>query len=56
MFGIFKKKNKLDELQENYKNLSKQSFMPSISNKNESGKKHAETKRILEQIEILQQY
>lgn len=55
MFGLFKKKSKLDKLQEQYKKLLEQSYKLSTSNRGESDKKQAEAQSILEQIEILQQ-
>nr|WP_290700689.1 Lacal_2735 family protein [Lacinutrix sp.] len=55
MFGIFKKKSKLDKLQEQYKGLLEEAFKLSKSSRSESDKKQAEAQKILEQIEILQQ-
>lgn len=55
MFGIFKKKGKLDKLQDQYKGLLEEAFKLSTSNRSESDKKQAEAQKILEQIEILQQ-
>lgn len=55
MFGIFRKKSKLDKLQDQYKNLLEQSYKLSTTNRSESDKKQAEAQKILEQIEILQQ-
>jgi hypothetical protein len=56
MFNIFKKKSKLDKLQDDYKNLLEQSYKLSTSNRSESDKKQAEAQKVLEQIEILQQH
>ena len=54
MFGIFKKKSKLDKLQDQYKSLLEQSYKLSTTNRSERDKKQAEAQKILEQIEVLQ--
>ena len=56
MFGIFKKKSKLDKLQDEYKKLLEQSYKLSTTNRTESDKKQAEAQKILKQIEVLQQH
>lgn len=55
MFGLFKKKSKLDKLQDDYKKLLEESFKLSTTNRSESDKKQAEAQTILDQIDILKQ-
>ena len=54
MFRLFKKKSKLDQLQDNYKCLIEQSYKLSTSNRSESDNRLAAAQKILEQIEVLQ--
>ncbi|WAC03942.1 Lacal_2735 family protein [Lacinutrix neustonica] len=55
MFGLFKKKSKLEKLQEQYKKLLEESYKLSTTNRSESDKKQAEAQAILDQIDILKQ-
>jgi len=55
MFGLFKKKSKLDKLQDDYKRLLEESYKLSTTNRGESDKKQAEAQKVLEQIEVLKQ-
>lgn len=54
MFGFLKKKSKLDKLQNQYENILETSAMSSSSNHHEKVRKLADTRAILDQIEILQ--
>ena len=51
MFGLFKKKSKLQVLQDSYEKLLRESFELSKINRTESDKKVVEAQAILEQIE-----
>ncbi len=53
MFGLFKKKSKEEILQEKYKNLLKESFELSKTNRAASDKKQAEAQAVLDEIEVL---
>lgn len=53
MLGLFKKKSEVDKLQEQYKNLIKQAFELSKSNRTKSDEKTAEAEEILKQIDAL---
>lgn len=53
MLGLFKKKNEVDKLQEQYKKLMKQAFELSKSNRTKSDEKTAEAEEILKQIDAL---
>ena len=54
MFKLFKSKSKLEKLHKEYKNLLKDSYKLSTTNRSESDKKQAEAQAILLQIEVLQ--
>ena len=54
MFGLFKKKSRLDKLQDEYRKLLEDAFKLSQSNRQESDKKQVEAQALLEQIEVLQ--
>tara|TARA_R110000850_G_scaffold277086_1_gene422334 strand:+ start:58745 stop:58912 length:168 start_codon:yes stop_codon:yes gene_type:complete len=53
MFGLFKKKSKEEILQAKYKNLLKESFELSKTNRAASDKKQAEAQAVLDEIEAL---
>lgn len=53
MFGLFKKKNPEEVLQNKYKALLKEAFELSKSDRSASDKKLAEAQAVLEQIEAL---
>jgi DNA-binding ferritin-like protein len=53
MFGLFKKKNPIEELQKKYANLLKEAHQLSSVNRKESDKKTAEANAILAEIEKL---
>lgn len=55
MFGLFKKKNQKEKLQEAYKKLMEESFKLSTSNRAASDQKVAEADAILKKINALQQ-
>ncbi len=55
MLGIFKRKSKLDILQEKYKKLMADWHKLSSINRAESDKRYAEADKILMQIDILKQ-
>lgn len=50
MFGFFKKKSKLEKLQQKYEQLMKEAFDLSKTNRTESDKKYAEAEKINEEI------
>lgn len=54
MFGLFKKKSKLEELQDKYKKLLEESYQLSHSNRKLADTKTAEAETILKEIEKLQ--
>ncbi len=53
MFGLFKKKSKLETLQKKYEKLQKEAFELSKSNRRLSDEKMAEAQKVLEEIEAL---
>lgn len=53
MFGLFKKKNPIEKLQVKYKELLKESYELSTSNRKLSDAKVAEAEEVLKQIEEL---
>lgn len=53
MFGLFKKKSELENLQKKYKKLMKEAFDLSKSNRSASDEKYAEADKIQKQIETL---
>ncbi|MCK0188417.1 Lacal_2735 family protein [Arenibacter sp. F20364] len=54
MFGIFKKKSKVEKLQEKYNTLMKEWHTLSSINRSESDKKYAEAQEVLEELVALQ--
>jgi len=54
MFGLFKKKNEKEKLEEKYKKLMEESFHLSKSNRSAGDAKFAEAEAILKQIEQLE--
>lgn len=54
MFGLFKKKSKLELLQEQYKKLQKEAYQLSTVNRTASDQKQAEAEAILNQIKQLE--
>ena len=55
MLGLFKKKSEVDKLQDQYKNLMKQAFELSKSNRTKSDEKTAEAEEIMKQIVKIKQ-
>lgn len=55
MFKFFKKKSKLEKLQDEYKKLLEESYKLSTSNRSLSDAKQAEAQLVLKQIEILKE-
>lgn len=53
MFGLFKKKSKIELLQIQYKKLLKEQYDLSKINRSESDAKYTQAQQILEEIEIL---
>ncbi len=53
MFGLFKKKSKIETLRAQYKKLMKEAYDLSTSNRMASDKKHAEASEIMDEIEAL---
>ncbi|MEL6275883.1 MAG: Lacal_2735 family protein [Bacteroidota bacterium] len=51
MFNLFKKKSKLEVLQQKYEKLMQEAHKLSTSNRAASDEKHAEAQKVLEQIE-----
>ncbi len=54
MFGLFKKKSKLDKLQDEYKKLLEEAYKLSKTNRQESDKRQVEAQALLDQIDVLQ--
>ncbi|WP_452598396.1 Lacal_2735 family protein [Pontimicrobium sp. MEBiC01747] len=54
MFGLFKKKSRLDKLQDEYKKLLLEAHKLSKTNRQESDKRQVEARTLLDQIEVLQ--
>lgn len=54
MFGIFKKKSKIDLLKEKYQKLQHESYKLSTINRMESDKKLAEAEKVIEEIKALE--
>ena len=54
MFGIFKKKSKVEVLQKKYEKLMKEWHELSTINRSESDKKYAEAELVLAEIDALQ--
>ena len=55
MFGLFKKKSKLDKLRDQYAKLQKEAFDLSKTNRQLADKKTAEAEDIAKQIDKLKQ-
>ncbi len=53
MFGIFKKRTKLDQLQDQYQSLMAEWHALSQTNRSASDAKYAEAEKVLMEIEIL---
>jgi hypothetical protein len=53
MFNFFKKKSKVDPLNEKYKKLQKEAYQLSTSNRKQSDLKYAEAQEVLEEIDNL---
>lgn len=53
MFGLFKKKSKLEILQEKYEKLMEESFKLSSTNRSESDKKIGEAELVNQQIKAM---
>ena len=53
MFGIFKKKSKVDVLNEQYKKLQFEAYKLSTVNRTKSDQKYAEAEEVLKAIEAL---
>jgi len=54
MFGIFKKKSKIEVLEKKYQNLLKESYKLSTINRKASDAKAAEADKVLKEIEKLE--
>lgn len=54
MFSFFKKKSKLEQLQEQYQKLLQESFTLAKTNRQKSDQKQAEANELLKAIEELQ--
>lgn len=55
MFNLFKKKSKLEKLQEQYRKLLEESYQLSTSNRTASDEKAYEAEQVLKQIEALKE-
>lgn len=55
MFGLFKKKDPIEKLSEEYKKLLEEAHSLSTSNRSKSDKKIAEAEAIANKIELLKQ-
>ena len=55
MFGFFKKKTKVELLEDKYEKLQKEAFNLSKSNRTLSDQKYAEADAVLKEIEALAQ-
>ncbi len=53
MFGLFKKKSKIEALQERYKKLMKEAYDLSTVNRTQSDQKYAEADAVMHEIESL---
>jgi hypothetical protein len=51
MFGLFKKKSKLDKLQEEYEKLTHEVFVVSKTNRMEGDRLYAKAEAVLKEIE-----
>ena len=55
MFGLFKKKSKIDLLNDKYKKLQDEAYQLSTVNRMQSDLKYAEAQEVLKEIEELEQ-
>lgn len=55
MFGLFKKKSKIELLNEKYQKLQHESYKLSTVNRTESDRKQAEAEEVLKEIKTLEQ-
>jgi uncharacterized protein Yka (UPF0111/DUF47 family) len=55
MFGLFKKKSKIDLLNEKYQKLQQEAYKLSTVNRTESDRKQAEAEEVLKEIKTLEQ-
>ena len=53
MFGIFKKKSEMEQLEDKYQKLLKEAYTLSTSNRKLSDSKTAEANDVLNQMELL---
>jgi hypothetical protein len=53
MFGLFKKKSEMEQLEDKYQKLIKEAYTLSTSNRRSSDSKTAEANEVLKQIELL---
>lgn len=53
MFGLFKKKDPIDELSKKYKKLLEESYQLSTTNRSASDIKRGEAERVMDEIEKL---
>lgn len=53
MFGLFKKKSKVELLEEKYQKLTNEAYILSKTNRTESDKKYAEAEEVQKEIETL---
>ena len=53
MFGLFKKKSLIDQLQNKYEKVLKEAYQLSTIDRKESDKKYAEADTIMQKIEAL---
>ena len=54
MFGLFKKKSKVEILNSKYKKLQEQAFKLSTSSRAQSDQKYVEAEEVLKEIEAIQ--
>lgn len=54
MLGLFKKKTKIEKMQEQYEKLMSESHTLSTSNRTASDKKYAEAQDLLKEMEVLE--
>lgn len=54
MFKLFKKKSKIELLNEKYEKLQKEAFELSTSNRTQSDLKYAEAQEVIKEIEALE--
>lgn len=53
MFGLFKKKNPVEQLQQKYKKLQEEAFKLSKSDRMQADLKYAEAEEVMKEIEAL---